>query len=314
MTAFILKRLLSALLTIWFLATATFFAVHAVPGDPLGTERALPVAIEKNLHSYFGLDQPLHRQYLNYMGRLLQGDLGTSYTQVNRSVNNIIADHFPVSAMLGLLALLFALLGGLMLGSLAAIFSGRWADHAITLLVIALISVPSFVFAALLQSLILFLNQQSGESVLPIAGWGSWRHMLAPAFVLGLATLAYISRLLRANLLEVAQEDYMFTARSKGISAKRQFIYHQLRNALLPVLTVMGPTITAITTGGFVVEQVFAIPGLGRFFIEAVEQLDYTVIMGTTVFYGVFLILMVTLFDCCYGLLDPRIRLAGHRT
>jgi len=169
--------------------------------------------------------------------------------------------------------------------------------------------VPSFVFAALGQLALVNLNDLLGMSLLPVAGWGTVWHMLVPSLVLGLGTMAYLTRLMRSSMLEIINSDYVRTAKAKGLPATRIFSRHQLRNAILPVITVLGPAIAAITTGGFVVELVFAIPGLGRFFVQAVQQLDYTVIMGTTVFYGAFLVLMVILVDLLYGLIDPRVRL-----
>ena len=315
MWRFIGKRLVSGLVTIWFIATATFFAMHLVPGDPLANPKAVSPEIQQHLQARYGLDQPLSRQYLIFMGNLLQGDFGISFTQKNRRVNDILWEHFPVSAVLGVLALLIATLGGVLWGALTALYRDRWPDSLIMLLVVVSISVPSFVFALLGQMAILRLNEWLGVSLLPVAGWGSVWHMLMPALVLGHGTMAYLTRLMRSSMLEVTDTDYVRTARAKGLPAWRVFLFHQLRNAILPVVTVLGPAIAAITTGGFVVEMVFAIPGLGRFFVQAVQQLDYTVIMGTTVFYGAFLVLMVLLVDIVYGLVDPRIRLteAGNQ-
>ncbi len=310
MWTYIYKRLLSGALTIWFIVTATFFAMHAVPGDPLGGEKGVSAEIRHNLQIKYGLDRPLPQQYLIYLGNMLRGDFGISYTQQNRRVNDIIREHFPVSALLGVVALLIATLGALVWGALAATYRDRWPDTLIMLLVVFGVSLPSFVLAALAQWSLLQLNRSFGISLLPVAGWGTAAHVLLPALILGLSTMAYMTRLMRASLLEVAQADYLRTARAKGLGAWRIFYRHQLRNAVLPVITVLGPAIAAITTGGFVVELVFAIPGLGRYFVEAVQQLDYTVIMGTTVFYGAFLVLMVLLVDIVYGFVDPRIRVS----
>jgi ABC-type dipeptide/oligopeptide/nickel transport system permease component len=310
MWRYIYQRLLSGALTIWFIATATFFAMHFVPGDPLGNERAVSPEIRRNLQVKYGLDQPLAHQYVLFLRNTICGDFGISFTQQNRRVNDIIREHFPVSALLGVVALLIAGAGAVLWGAVSAHFRARWPDTLIMLLVIVAVSVPGFVAAALLQWLVLALNRRFGFTVLPVAGWGTWQHLILPAWVLGLSTMAYMTRLMRASLLEVAQADYLRAARAKGLSASRIFFRHQLRNAILPVITVLGPTIAAITTGGFVVELIFAVPGLGRYFVEAVQQLDYTVIMGTTVFYGAFLVLMVLLVDILYGVVDPRIRLA----
>ena len=303
-----LKRLLQGILTVWFIATATFFAMHNVPGDPLLNDRAVSEAIRANLESKYGLDQPLGTQYIIYLRNLVRGDFGISFTQENREVNDIIREHFPVSAILGILAVVFAATGGILLGALTALYRNRLPDFIIMLLVILGISVPSFVIAAMSQLALVSLNDMIGTTILPVAGWGTVLHMLVPALVLGLGTMAYLTRLMRSSMLEVVGSDYIRTAKSKGVPPPRIFTKHQVRNAILPVVTVLGPSIASITTGGFVVELVFAIPGLGRYFVQAVQQLDYTVIMGTTVFYGAFLVFMVILVDVLYGLIDPRVR------
>jgi ABC-type dipeptide/oligopeptide/nickel transport system permease component len=309
MLRYTLGRLLSGVITVWFIATATFLAMHAVPGDPLMNEKATTPEIRQNLAKKYGLDRPLPEQYVIFLSNMAQGDFGLSFTQQNRRVNDIIRDHFPVSAALGVLAIAFAAAGGILWGALTALSRNRLPDVIIMFLVILGISVPSFVFAALGQLALVNLNQWSGTSILPVAGWGTLSHMLVPSLVLGLGTMALLTRLMRSSMLEVVNEDYIKTAKAKGLSAPRIFFKHQLRNAILPVITVLGPQIAAITTGGFVVELVFAIPGLGRYFVQAVQQLDYTVIMGTTVFYGAFLVLMVIIVDIIYGFIDPRVRL-----
>jgi ABC-type dipeptide/oligopeptide/nickel transport system permease component len=208
------------------------------------------------------------------------------------------------------LSLLFATVGGILLGSLAARFRGRWTDRTTLFLVVLGVSVPSFVFAALAQYGALALNRAAGTTVMPVAGWSSVSAMLLPALTLGLGTLAFLTRLMRSSLLEITNQDYIRTAKAKGLPPGRIFLSHQLRNGILPVVTILGPALAAITTGGFVVESVFAIPGLGRYFVQAVQQLDYTVIMGLTVFYGAFLVVMVIAVDILYGFVDPRIRVA----
>ncbi len=306
---YIVKRLIQGIITVWFIATATFIAMHNVPGDPLMNDRTVPAAIRANLEARYGLDQPLFTQYTIYLRNIVRGDFGISFTQQNREVNDIIRQHFPVSAILGILAVMFAAVGGVLWGALTALYRNRLPDYIIMSLVILGISVPSFVVAALSQLALVNINRLTGVSILPVAGWGTIAHMLVPAMVLGLATMAYLTRLMRSSMLEIISSDYVRTAKSKGLPAARIFTRHQLRNAILPVVTVLGPAIAAITTGGFVVELVFAIPGLGRFFVEAVQQLDYTVIMGTTVFYGAFLVFMVIVVDVLYGFIDPRVRL-----
>jgi ABC-type dipeptide/oligopeptide/nickel transport system permease component len=309
MLRYTIRRLFQGVITVWFIATATFVAMHAVPGDPLIHDKAVTAQIRKNLEIKYGLDKPVTQQYLIYMGNMLKGDFGISFTQQNRSVNDIIVKHFPVSATLGILAIVFAAIGGILWGALTALYRNRLPDVVIMFLVILGISVPSFVFAALGQLALVNLNALFGRTLLPVAGWGTVAHMLVPSIVLGLGTMAFLTRLMRSSMLEIVNADYVRTAKAKGLPITRIFLKHELRNAILPVITVLGPAIAAITTGGFVVELVFAIPGLGRYFVQAVQQLDYTVIMGTTVFYGAFLVLMVILVDLLYGFIDPRVRI-----
>ena len=309
MLAYILKRLVQGAVTVWFIATATFVAMHAVPGDPLRGERLANEQIRANLEARYGLDKPLLEQYVVYLGGMLRGDFGLSYVQQNRRVNDIIREHFPVSATLGILAMAFATVGGVLWGALTAIYRNRLPDVVIMFAVIVGISVPSFVVAALSQLVLVNLNSAFGSSLLPVAGWGTVWHMLVPALVLGLSTMAYLTRLMRSSMLDITTSDFVRTARAKGLPPTRIFLRHQLRNAILPVVTVLGPQIALITTGGFVVELVFAIPGLGRYFVDAVHQLDYTVIMGTTTFYGAFLVFMVLVVDVLYSFIDPRVTL-----
>ena len=309
MLRYTLKRLVLGILTVWFIATATFFGMHAVPGDPLSNDKSTTAQIRANLEAKYGLDKPLLTQYAIYLKNISQGDFGISFTQENRKVNDIIKEHFPISAILGILAIVFAALGGILWGALTALYRNRWPDSVIMFLVILGISVPSFVIAAISQMFLVNINTLAGTTVLPVGGWGTVWHMIVPAMVLGLSTMAYLTRLMRSPMLEIVNTDYIRTAQSKGLPKTRIFSRHQLRNAILPVVTVLGPAIAGITTGGFVVEIVFAIPGLGRYFVEAIQQLDYTVIMGTTVFYGAFLVFMVILVDLLYGWIDPRVRI-----
>ncbi len=309
MTKYILWRLVQGVVTVWFIATATFFVMHNIPGDPLADDKAVSEEIRENLERKMGLDKPVLQQYVIYMGNMLRGDFGLSFQHENRRVNEIIRQHFPVSAILGILAIVIAGLGGVMWGALTALYRNRWPDIVIILLVILGISVPSFVFATVGQLALVTINKIAGIEVLPVAGWGTIAHMLVPALVLGLGTMAFLTRLMRTSMLEIVSADFIRTARAKGVPMAQIFSKHQLRNAVLPVVTVLGPSIAGITTGGFVVENVFGIPGLGRYFVLAVQQNDYGVIMGTTVFYGAFLVLMVILVDILYAVIDPRVRL-----
>ena len=309
MLKYALQQIASGIATVFFIATATFVAMHAVPGDPISKGKALAPEVRKNLETKYGLDQPVTRQYTVFMTNMLKGDFGISFTQANRSVNDIIRKHFPISAILGLFAIFVAALGGILWGSLTALYRNKWPDKVIMLAVIFGVSVPSFVVAALMQLGVTELNKRLGLQIFAVAGWGGFTHAVLPALALGLSTMSFLTRLMRSSMLEVVNTDYIRTARAKGVSPLRIFLSHQLRNAILPVITVLGPAIAGITTGGFVVESVFAIPGLGRYFVQAVQQLDYTVIMGLTVFYGAYLVAMVILVDIIYALVDPRIKL-----
>jgi ABC-type dipeptide/oligopeptide/nickel transport system permease component len=313
MLQYILKRILAGLITVFLIATLTFAAMHLVPGDPISGQKAMTAEIRANLEAKYGLDKPVLVQYFVYMKNMLKGDFGISFTQQNRSVNDIISSHFPISAMLGVVAVILATISGVIFGSISALFRGRYPDRMVMLLAIVGISVPNFVFAALSQYWVTEVNKWLGAEFLPVGGWGTWKHFILPAVVLELSTLAFLARLMRSSMLEVVGQDYVRTAKAKGLSPMRIFFSHQLRNAILPVITFLGPAIAYITTGGFVVETVFAIPGLGRYFVQAVAQLDYTVIMGLTVFYGAFLVFMVIAVDIIYGLIDPRISVAKRR-
>ena len=309
MVWYTVKRLIQGIITVWFIATATFWAMHQVPGDPFIGDKAVAPEVEQNLKERWGLDKPIYEQYLIFIGNMAQGDFGISFTQESRSVNEIIQERFPVSAILGILAIVFAGLGGVLYGALTALYRNQWPDVLIILLVIIGISVPSFVFASVGQLILVVINQILGFTLLPVAGWGDISHMLVPALVLGLGTMAFLTRLMRSSMLEIVSADFIRTARAKGVPAPQVFSRHQLRNAVLPVITVLGPSVASITTGGFVVENIFGIPGLGQSFVLAVQQSDYGVIMGTTVFYGAFLVLMVIIVDLLYAWIDPRVRL-----
>ena len=243
MFLYTVKRLIQGIVTVWFIATATFFAMHGVPGDPLMNDKAVLPEIRANLEARYGLDKPLHEQYWIYLRNMASGDFGISFTQQNREVNDIIAEHFKISATLGILAIVFAAFGGILWGALTALYRNRLPDIAIMFLVILGISVPSFVFAALGQLSLVTVNDWVGFTVLPVAGWGTVQHMIAPSLVLGLGTMAFLTRLMRSSMLEIANSDFVRTARAKGLPVTRILRKHQLRNAILPVITVLGPSI-----------------------------------------------------------------------
>ena len=263
-------RLIQGILTVWCIYTATFVLMHAVDGSPLTGMKNVPEELMEQITRKYRLDQPLPHQYYNYLRLLLSGDLGLSLTDADRSVNEIISGAFPRSAVLGVMSLLVATAGGVLFGTLTAHYRNRAPDIVIMALVIVGISVPGFVLAAFLQLGLVALNEATGWT-LPITGWDSTRGLLGnlpnlvmPSLVLGLGTMAYLARLMRSTMLEVMESAYIRTARSKGLSTARIFLRHQLRNAAIPLTTVLGPSIVAITTGGFVVENIFVIPGLGQ--------------------------------------------------
>jgi len=296
------KRFVISLITIWILATLTFFLIRLLPGDPFTSEKITP-EIKANMMKYYGLDKPLPVQYATYMGNLLKGDMGYSLRYKNREVNNIIADAFPASADLGLRSLVFSVILGLILGIVAALNHNKFWDYACMVIAVIGVSVPSFVVGSLIQYLF-----GIKWKLLPVAQWKSFAHTIMPTFALGLGTLALIARLMRTSMLEVVGQDYIKTAKAKGLSPAQVTIKHQIRNAILPVVTVLGPLVASLLTGTFVIEQIFAIPGLGRHYVVSIQNLDYTMVMGLTIFFGAFLVLMNFLVDIAYGLVDPRIR------
>ena len=302
MIRYVLRRVGIALLTVFTLVTVTFFLSKLLPGDPFMNEK-IPQSIQEKQRAYYGLDKPVIQQYFIYMGNLLRGDLGTSIKYVGRSVWDFIRDFFPVSATLGLISLVFAEFVGILFGILCAQFRNKWPDYVLMVFAILGIALPSMVIGPILRYV--FGVQLR---VLPVGGWGSWQQVIMPAFVLGLGTVAGNTRSMRACMLAVTTQDYVKTARAKGMSPLRVVIKHELKNSLVPMLANLGPMIAGVLMGSFVVEQVFVIPGLGKHFVNAVSTLDYPLIMGLTIFYGSFLVVMNLLVDILYGLVDPRIR------
>ena len=310
---YILKRLVYALLTIIVLIAITFFMMHAIPGDPFIGDKALSDSAKAALEAQYGLDKPLIQQLFIYIANAFQGDFGQSI-KYGREVIDIIGDSFPYSFELGVRALIIAVFGGIGLGSLAAIKRGKKADTIAMLVAVFGVSVPSFIVAALLlYYLALQLNTAIGTNIFPITGWNSEMSKILPAIALSLGPLAQISRLMRTSMLDVLNSDYIKTAKAKGLSQGMIIWRHALRNACMPVLTVLGPITAGILTGGFVVEQVFSIPGMGRYFVVSIKENDYTMIAGTTIFYGMFLIISVLIIDILYGVVDPRVKLADSK-
>lgn len=300
---YLLKKALSFLASLSLIVTLTFFLMHAIPGDPLMQEKAIPEEIMQSLRKYYGLDQPLHAQFVKYVKGVLSGDLGPSFKYEGRSVNEIIRSGFPVSCYLGLEALLIAVGGGILLGSIAALHHRRLFDRIMMVVAVIGISVPSFVLATFLQ-----YGLAVKLSLLPIARWGSFSHTLMPALSLAALPLAFIARLTRSNMIEVLGQDYILTAKSKGLSETQVLLRHVMRNALLPIVAYLGPLSAAVLTGSFAIEKIFGIPGLGQWFVSSITNRDYTVIMGVTLFYGALLLLCVFITDLLYSAMDPRIQ------
>ena len=305
MGTYILKRIGISLITIWALVTVVFFLVRMMPGDPFNDPKMTPT-IRANLNAYYGLDKPPLEQYGTYLSNLLHGDFGYSMKYTNQTVNDLLAGAFPYSADLGIRALCFAVSFGLVFGIISALNRGTKIDLFFVIIAVIGTSVPDFIMGAILQH---FFAIKWG--LLPIAQYKGFSYTILPAVGLGFYTMASVSRIMRASMLEVVQQDYIKTARSQGISKFRITWKHQIRNAIMPVVTIMGPTVAAVLTGTFVIESIFAIPGMGKYYVESVQNYDYSMILGMTVFYGTFLVLANMIVDILYGLIDPRVRIAG---
>lgn len=304
MFKYITKRIVAAIFTIFIAATITFFLMKLVPGSPFTSEKTNVIA-EAALNEKYGLDKPVYIQYVKYLEQLLHGDLGVSYKiQKNVPVIKIIQDSFPISAKLGGLSILFALAFGIPLGCFAALKRGKWQDGLIRILTTAGIAVPGFVIAT--TSMLIFSIQLKW---LPTYGLDKPSSYILPIFTLGFYPLCYIARLLRSSMLEAMGQDYIRTARAKGMSDLVITFKHAMRNSLIPVITYLGPLVAYTLTGGFVVEKVFNIPGLGRYLIKSIENRDYNMIMGITVFLAALIIVMNLICDILYKIVDPRINL-----
>ncbi len=304
MGRYVIRRLLLLIPVLIVISVVTFGLAHAVPGGPFSREKALPPEVLANLEKYYGLDQPVWKQYVDYMSDIiLRFDFGPTYRSRGRSVNDIFADHLPVSAQLGVAAIAIALVIGIPLGIVAALKQNTFWDYLGMGLAIFGVSVPAIVLGPLL---ILIFALALGW--FPVAGWGTPAKMVLPALALGLRESAIIARLTRASMLQVIREDYIRTARAKGLAERAVMVRHALKNAFIPVATVLGPMFAALVTGTFIVEQIFAIPGLGKYFVTSITNRDYPVVMGTILLYAVFLVLANLAVDLTYAFLDPRIR------
>ena len=305
MLTYSIRRLAGAVPTLLVIVTAAFFLMRLAPGGPFDDEQALPPEIAANLEAAYGLDQPVLVQYRNYLAGLLHGDLGPSFRYKDFRVSELIAQGLPVTARLGAAALVLAILAGVPLGMLAGRRRNQAADHAIMTAALAGIAVPNFVVAPVLA---LIFGVQLGW--LPVGGWegGSLRHALLPVVTLALPFVAYVARLTRGSLLEVLQSPHIRTARAKGLSERRILWHHAFKPTILPVVSFLGPAAAALLTGSLVVEQVFGLPGIGRYFVQGAMNRDYTLVMGMVVFYAVLIMLANLIVDLVYGWLDPRIR------
>jgi oligopeptide transport system permease protein len=303
MPAFLLKRFVHGAIVLWVVATLTFVLLRLAPGGPFDRERRLPPEVMANIEAKFHLDEPLLKQYVRYVSGLLSGDFGPSYKYLDRGVKEVIADSLPISVVLGGLAILFALAIALPAGLASAYYRNSPIDRFCMFLATLGISVPNFILGALL---IWAVALQLGW--LQAGRWDRWSSALLPTITLGAAPAAYLAALLRSTLIETLGEDFIRTARAKGVTELAIVLKHALRHSLIPVLTIMGPLTATLLTGSFVIEYVFAIPGMGRFFITAVTDRDYPLIMGVSLVYTVILVGANLLVDLLYGYVDPRIR------
>jgi oligopeptide transport system permease protein len=304
MFRFAMKRLVSMVITLFLISTITFFLMHSIPGGPFTRERALPAEVEKALIEKYNLDAPLYQQYFDYLVDLFHGDLGPSFSKIGVRVNDMIGQGFPVSAKVGLLTVAAVLILGIPIGIISALKSNSVMDYVVMIIATIGIAVPSFVIGT-------FVVYVCGEllQILPPGGLDSWKGYIGPVIALGGFSLAFVTRLMRSSMLEVLRQDYIRTAKANGLSKWRVIGKHALKNALIPVITYVGPMVAGVLTGSFVVEKIFAIPGMGKYFVESVSNRDYTVIMGMTLFYAAIYIIMVFIVDILYAVVDPRIKL-----
>jgi dipeptide transport system permease protein len=304
MLGYIIKRLGAMAVTLLVIITLTFFLMHSIPGSPFNEERATSEAVQRNLETYYHLDEPLYVQYFLYLKSIATFDFGPSIKKSSQTVNEMLGRGFPVSFELGMVTLIVAIFSGILLGIIAAMRHNGIIDYLAMTIAVLGISVPNFVMATLL------IQQLAVNwAILPVATWSSPKHMILPTLALATGPMAIIARLTRASMLEVLTQDYIRTAKAKGLSPVKIVFKHALKNAMLPVVTILGSLAASILTGTFVIEKIFAIPGMGKYFVESINQRDYPVIMGTTIFYSTVLIMMLFLVDLAYGILDPRIKL-----
>lgn len=310
MIKFVLKKIGYIILTLWIIITATFFLMNTLPGDPVqSSTKVLPEAVAQNIRSKWGLDKPLGERYIIYLKNLSQGNLGESYKTPGLTANEIIKQRFPASARLGLQAVVVGLVLGLILGVIAAFKRSSWIDFVTIFIAIIGVSIPSFVFAALLQKTL-------GGTVFPIVGWPTdgmgffegLKMTVLPTIAAAIGGMATYSRFMRSSVLDVLSNDYILTARAKGLSEWQIIRKHVLRNSITPIISIVAPQVAGIVTGSFVIERIFSIPGLGRYYIDSVNGRDFPMIMATTVFFSLIFILSIVIMDILYAVVDPRVR------
>ncbi|MBK3495162.1 ABC transporter permease [Viridibacillus sp. YIM B01967] len=308
MINYIVKRLMYIVLALFVIITATFFLMRMAPGSPFASERNFPPQIEERLNEKYGLDNPWYIQYKDYLIDSVTFDFGESMKYKSRSTNDMILEGFPISLTLGIQAMLIAIGLGILLGVISALYHNRFPDYLSTTIAVLGISVPSFILAGLMQYLLAYKL-----GLFPISGWKGFIYSILPALAIAMSHMGFIAKLTRSSMLEQNNSDYVKMARAKGIGKWTIVFRHTLRNALLPVVTYLGPLTAGVVTGSFIVEQIFAIPGLGKHFVQSITNRDYTVIMGTTVFYSIILLFAVFIVDILYGIIDPRIKLRGAK-
>lgn len=304
MKSYLFKRIVMAIVTIWAIITITFCLMHSIPGNPFRNESKMPKQVYQNLLKKYGLDKPLTEQYAIYLGRIVRGDFGDSMKSRVETVNDMIKRGFPVSAFLGLQAIVIAVILGPSLGAVAALNQNKWPDYMAMIIAIIGISVPSFIMGTLFIQLI-----ARNVGFLPIGGWGTYQHTILPSLALALMPLATLARYMRSSMLEVMGQDYIKTAKSKGISKFTVVMRHAVRNAILPIVSALGTIVANTLMGSFVVEKIFGIPGLGKYFVMSINNRDYPLIMGTTIFYAIVLVALLLIVDFAYMFIDPRIKL-----
>lgn len=304
MAKYILKRLLISLATIWLIATVCFFLIRLLPGNPFLVADPLDMTNAERLMDYYGLNDPIWEQYLRFLGNLAHLDFGYSLAHAGRSVNEVIAQYFPVTAQLAVQAMLFGIPTGILLGILSSYRRGGGVDLTAQLLTILTTAIPSYVLAAVLQ---LLLSVKLGW--FPASGWASQRHTLLPTLCLSLGLIAGYCRSMRTLMLEVGQQDYLRTARAKGLSDLRIIFFHQIRNAFLPLLTNLGLEIAGLLMGSYVIEKIFSVPGLGKYFVTSINELDYTMALGLVVFQACVVVAANFIVDLLYGVVDPRVKI-----